>query len=151
MPSGTDEVKACMHAQIDLVGAAWLLLLQHIALVLVVEEFDDGLPAIAVVDVVAEPGSVDNGQAHLEKFLLQFGLGDLNFDRLVNLLGMAAAVIGVILNGCGEEGVDERRLAQPRLTSDHDGEGCAALGHDLVALVRQLQICQYRTVLPCSS
>ena len=41
---GTDEVETGVHAQIDTVSAAGLLLLKHVGLVLVVEEFDDGLP-----------------------------------------------------------------------------------------------------------
>ena len=53
-----------MHAQVDLVAAARLLLLQHVRLVLVVEELDDGHPRVAVVDVVAEAGRVDDGKAH---------------------------------------------------------------------------------------
>ena len=54
----------------------------------------------------------------LEKLLLELGLGDLNLDRLVDLLLMAALVVGIVLDGGGEEGVDEGRLAQPRLASN---------------------------------
>jgi hypothetical protein len=60
---GADEVQAGVHAEIDLIAALRLLLLQHERLVLVVEELDDGLPGVAVVDVVAEAGGVDDGQA----------------------------------------------------------------------------------------
>jgi hypothetical protein len=41
---GTDEVQACMHTQIDLLRSARLLLLKHVALVLVIQELNDGLP-----------------------------------------------------------------------------------------------------------
>jgi hypothetical protein len=58
-----DEVQAGVHAEIDLIAALRLLLLQHERLVLVVEELDNGLPGVAVVDVVAEAGGVDDGQA----------------------------------------------------------------------------------------
>jgi hypothetical protein len=51
-----------MDAEVDLVAAAGLLFLQHVRLVLVVEELDDGLPRVAVVDVVAEAGRVNDGQ-----------------------------------------------------------------------------------------
>lgn len=44
MAGRPDEVQAGMDAEVDLVGTARLLLLQHIRLVLVVEELDDGLP-----------------------------------------------------------------------------------------------------------
>ena len=51
-----------MDTEIDLVATARLLLLQHVRLVLVIQKLDDGLPGIAVVDVVAESRSVNDGQ-----------------------------------------------------------------------------------------
>jgi hypothetical protein len=51
-----------MNAEIDLVLATRLLLLEHIGLVLVVEELDNGHPRVAVVDIVAEAGRVDHCQ-----------------------------------------------------------------------------------------
>lgn len=59
-----DEVQAGMDPEIDLVLATRLLLLEHVRLMLVVEELDDGHPRVPVVDVVAEPRRVNNGQAH---------------------------------------------------------------------------------------
>jgi hypothetical protein len=53
-----------VHAEVDLVLAARLLLLEHIGLMLVVEELDDGHPRVAVVDVVAEAGGVDDSKAN---------------------------------------------------------------------------------------
>ena len=41
---GTDEVQAGVDAEVDFLHAARLLLLEHVALVLVVEKLDDGLP-----------------------------------------------------------------------------------------------------------
>jgi hypothetical protein len=61
---GADEVEARVHAEVDLLGPARLLLLQHVRLMLVVEELDDGLPGVAVVDVVAKARGVDDGQAN---------------------------------------------------------------------------------------
>jgi hypothetical protein len=61
---GADEVEAGVHAEVDLVLAARLLLLEHIGLMLVVEELDDGHPRVAVVDVVAEAGGVDDSKAN---------------------------------------------------------------------------------------
>jgi hypothetical protein len=58
-----DEVQAGVDTEVDLVGTARLLLLEHVRLVLVVEEFDDGLPRVAVVDVVAEARGVNHGEA----------------------------------------------------------------------------------------
>ena len=60
----------------------------------------------------------------LEELLLELGLGDLNLDRLVDLLLVPALVIGVVLDGRGEEGVDEGRLAQTRLASNLAAETC---------------------------
>lgn len=54
----------------------------------------------------------------LEKLLLELGLGDLDFDSLVDLLLVAALVVGIVLDGGGEEGVDEGRLAQAGLASN---------------------------------
>lgn len=59
---GADEVQAGVNTEIDLIRAARLLLLKHVRLMLVVEELDDGLPRVAVVDVVTETGGVDNGK-----------------------------------------------------------------------------------------
>jgi len=60
---GTDEVQAGVHAEIDLIAAFWLLLLQHERFVLVVKEFDNRLPRVTIVDIVAESRRVNNGQA----------------------------------------------------------------------------------------
>lgn len=136
--SRTDEVQASVHAEINLLRSARLLLLQHVALMLVVQKLNDGLPAVPVVHVVTEAGGVDDSQSDLEELLLQLGLGDLDLDGLVDLLGVAAAMIGVVLDRGGEEGVDEGRLAQAGLACHHDGEGGAALGNNLVALVGEL-------------
>ena len=70
--------------------------------------------------------------------LLQLSLGDLDLDRLVNLLGMAPAVVGVVFDRGREQSVYEGGLAQSGLTGDHDSESRTALGHDLVTLVGEL-------------
>ena len=138
MAGGTDEVQAGVHSQIDLLRPAWLLLLQHIALMLVIQELNDRLPAVPVVHVVTKTWCIDDGQSDLEELLLQLCFGDFDFDSLVDLLGVAAAMIGVVLDGGGEEGVDEGRLAEAGLACYHDGEGGAAFRNDLVALVGEL-------------
>lgn len=78
---------------------------------LIVKELNNGLPAVAVVHVIPETRSVDDGESDFEEFLLQFGFGDLDLDGLVDLLGVAAAMVGVVLDGGREEGVDEGGLA----------------------------------------
>ena len=42
MAGRSDEVKASVDSQINLVHSAWLLLLQHVGFVLIVKEFDNG-------------------------------------------------------------------------------------------------------------
>lgn len=64
MASWADEVQASVDTEVDFVVAARLLLLEHVGLVLVVEELDDGHPRVAVVDIVAKARGVDDGQAH---------------------------------------------------------------------------------------
>ena len=63
MAGRSDEVKAGMNSEVDPVGSAWLLFLQHIRLMLIIQKFDDRHPRVAVIDVVAEAWSVDDGQA----------------------------------------------------------------------------------------
>lgn len=41
---GSDEVETGMNTEVNLLATAGLLLLEHVRLVLVVEEFDNGLP-----------------------------------------------------------------------------------------------------------
>ena len=47
-----------------------------------------------------------------EKLLLQLSLCDFDLNSLIHLLCMTSLVILVVLDGCGEEGVDEGCLAQ---------------------------------------
>jgi hypothetical protein len=131
---GADKVQASMNAKVNLVDTPRLLLLEHIGFVLVVEELDDWHPGVAVVHVVAETRGIDNRQAHygnesdmrasspgsggatvcrtFEEFLLEFGFRNLDLDGLVHLLLMPLLVVRIVFDGGGEEGVDERGLAQ---------------------------------------
>lgn len=136
--SWANEEQTSVHTQVDLVAALWLLLLQHVALVLIVQKFYDWLPAIAVVHVVAKARCVDDRQADLEELLLELCLCDLDLDSFVNLFCMTSLVVGVVLDRSAEKSVDERGLSEARLTSHHDREGSTSLGHDFVALVWQL-------------
>jgi hypothetical protein len=53
-----------------------------------------------------------------EELLLELGLGDLNLDCLVHLLVVSSLVVGIVLDGGGEEGVDEGSLSEARLASN---------------------------------
>ena len=61
MTGGADKVEASMHSEVRLVGPQRLLLLSHIRLMLVIDEVNDGGPRVAVVDIVTEAGSVNDG------------------------------------------------------------------------------------------
>ena len=54
----------------------------------------------------------------LEKLLLKLSLGDLNLDGLVHLLVVSSLVVGIVLDGGGEEGVDEGCLSETGLSSN---------------------------------
>lgn len=53
-----------------------------------------------------------HGRPAFKELLFELGLGDFDFDSLVYLLGVTASVICVVLDCCGEEGVDEGRLSK---------------------------------------
>jgi hypothetical protein len=96
----------------------------------------------------------------LEKLLLKLCLGDLDLDSLVDLLLVAALVVGIVLDRGGEERVDEGRLAKARFASNletrrpvrtcsndryyskivpyHNSECSAPLRNDLVSLVGEI-------------
>ena len=88
-----------------------------------------------------------------EELLLELSLCNLNLNRLIHLFVVSALVVGIVLDGGGEERVDEGRLSQARLASNlnflvcrlvggcaedayHDGEGSTALGDNLVPVLR---------------
>jgi hypothetical protein len=52
----------------------------------------------------------------LKELLLQLGLGNLDLNGLVNLLGMSALVVCVVLDCGREEGIYEGRFSQPRFS-----------------------------------
>lgn len=62
--SGADKVQTGVHTHVDLVRSAGLLFLEHVRLVLVIQELDDRLPGVTVVDIVTEAGGINNGQAN---------------------------------------------------------------------------------------
>jgi len=58
-----NEVETSMNAKIDPVATTRLLLLEHVGLVLIIQEFDDWLPRIAVVHIVPETWCIDDRKA----------------------------------------------------------------------------------------
>lgn len=53
-----------MNPEIDFVYAARLLLLQHVRLMLIIKEFNDRHPRVAVVDIVAEARRIDDRETN---------------------------------------------------------------------------------------
>lgn len=58
--SRADKVQASMDTKVNLILTTGLLLLKHVRLMLIIQEFNDGHPRIPVVDIVAKSRSVDN-------------------------------------------------------------------------------------------
>ena len=54
----------------------------------------------------------------LEELLLELSLGDLDLDGLVHLLVVSSLVVGIVLDGGREEGVDECCLSKTGLASN---------------------------------
>lgn len=86
---GLDEVQAAVDTSIlDVAVALGGELLAQVGRVLVLDVFDDGVPASVVVDQVAVSGSVDNVQAQTDTVLLD------NVSDGVDLSGRAALLVG---------------------------------------------------------
>jgi hypothetical protein len=64
-----------------------------------------------------ERWSIDEKRT-LEELLLELSLCDFDLDSLVDLLLVTAAVVCIVLDGGGEESVDEGGLAETRLASN---------------------------------
>lgn len=73
MASGTDEIQASVYTEIDLVDPTRLLLLKHVRLVLIVEEFNDRHPRVTVVNIVAEAGGINDCQSNYHANQSQHG------------------------------------------------------------------------------
>ena len=83
----------------------------------------------------------------LEELLLELSLCDFDLDGLVDLLLVAPLVVGIVLDGRGEQRVDEGGLSEAGLASNHDSESSTTLSHDLVTLVRELCISSASPIL----
>lgn len=63
MAGWSDEVQAGVNTEIDLVDTLWLLLLQHVGFMLIIQELNNWHPGVAVVDIVSETRGINNSQA----------------------------------------------------------------------------------------
>ena len=122
MTCRSNKIKTSMNSKIDLVYAPWLLFLQHVRLMLIIQELYNWHPRIVVVHVVPETGSVNDGKANcgkpqpvvlickpresyirqntFEEFFLQLCFSDLYFNCFIHLLRVAAPVVGIVFD-CG--------------------------------------------------
>jgi len=102
MACRADEVEAGMDSEVNLVVAAWLLFLQHIRLMLIVKELNNGLPRVAVVHVVAEAGSVNDCQPYCTGSVSQHQEVGMSGIPLKNFSSSSAFVISIstVLSTC---------------------------------------------------
>lgn len=89
-------------------------LLSQVRGVLVLDVLDDGIPTAVVVDKVAVAGGVDDVEPQTDTILLNEVRDALDLGGLANGLVRLQATLGVD-EVRGEDGVDERRLAQASL------------------------------------
>jgi len=101
----TNEVETSMDTEVDLLVSLGLLLLTHVCLVLVVNEFYNGQPRVAVVDVVTESRGVDDCEFDLELTFLELSLDNFDLCQFVQLLVMALVVVFSRGQFCREKGV----------------------------------------------
>jgi hypothetical protein len=96
---GADEVQAGMHTHVNFIRAAGLLLLQHVRLMLVIEELNDGLPGVTVVDIVSEAGGINDSQADYMRgapgSVLVRKAGEIHHEPLKNFSSNSALVISI--------------------------------------------------------
>jgi len=81
---------------------------------LVVDEVDNGRPGVAVVDIVAKSGCIDDSELDLELLLLKLGLDDFHLCELVKLLVVTPVVVFRRREFGGKEGVDKRGFSKAR-------------------------------------
>lgn len=127
MTRGVDEEEAAVDAGIDNVSIAHRgEFLSQVGRVLVLDVLDDGVPAVLVVHLVAVTGSVDNVQSQLDAVFDNHVRDGVDLGGLTNHLVRCKATLGVD-EVRRKQRVDQRRLAQTRLTDDHHVELEAAL------------------------
>lgn len=90
-------------------------LLAQVGAVLVLDVFNDRVPAAIVVDKVAVAGSVDNVQAQAHAVLLDDVCDGMNFGGAADWLGGRQTALAID-EVRGEDGVDEGRLAEASLS-----------------------------------
>jgi hypothetical protein len=103
VPSRADEVQAGVNTEINLVDTTGLLLLQHVGLMLIIQELDDWHPGIAVVDIVSEARCINDGETHYQLLLTaKSKISCCGYVPLKNFSSNSAFVISIstVLSTC---------------------------------------------------
>lgn len=72
MAIGSNKVQTCVNAEINDASTSWLLFLNHVAFMLIVQKLDNRHPAVSIVDIITKARRINDGQFHLEVLLLEF-------------------------------------------------------------------------------
>lgn len=94
-----------MDTEVNLVDSARLLFLQHVGLVLIVQEFDDGHPRISVIDIIAKARGINHGQTDCRQFISTNVEENIEYIKVVplkNFSSSSALVISIstVLSTC---------------------------------------------------
>jgi len=81
---------------------------------LVVDEVNNGRPGVAVVNIVAKSGCVDDSELDLELLLLKLSLNDFHLCELVKLFVVTPVVVFGGREFGGKEGIDKRGFSKAR-------------------------------------
>lgn len=112
---GLDEEETGVDAGVgDVTLSLGSKLLSQVRGVLVLDVLDDGIPTAVVVDKVAVAGGVDDVESQTDTILLNEVRDALDLGGLANGLVRLQTTLGVD-EVRGEDGVNERRLAQASL------------------------------------
>lgn len=118
MTSGLDEKQAAVDASVlNILVAVGCEFLAQVGGVLVLDVFDDRVPAAVVVDQVAVAGSINNVKAETDAVLFdEVGYG-VDLGSRSDDLVRHQTTLGLNKMG-GEDGVDEGRLSKTSLPCD---------------------------------
>jgi len=116
MASGVNEVQAAVNSGVlDVAFSLRSKLLAQVGRVLVLDVFDDGVPATVIVNEITEARSINNVQAQTDAILFNDVSDGVDLGRAANRLGRRQTSFGIYEMGC-EDGVDEGRFSEPGLT-----------------------------------
>ena len=114
--SGLDEIDTSVDAVVDDVHAVDLVLGIEVGVETLLDVLGNGTPGVIVVHEIAETRGVDDSQTQAHTVLLNVRADGLDANRLRGEVeGGLLALLGRVKRGV-EEGVDQSRLSETRLT-----------------------------------